>query len=177
MRGVLAAAFLLCADALGKTLLGPRGVPWDENDPSLLVQPRQRPSPGGADGENVPLTGAHLTPLPSLARTASASEAYHYRFSYSDMPQTEAFFSWTSLDGSSPAEVQLGTESGKYVHLYSAETVTYAASDLCSSGSGYKDPGFCASPQWAALLRHRSGAMLLWLPGHCYSRNGAGLDT
>jgi hypothetical protein len=88
---------------------------------------------------------SHATP--SLLSTASASEAYHYRFSYSDTPQTEAYFSWTSLDGESPAEVQLGTESGKYVHLYSAETVTYAASDLCSSGSGYKDPGYCASPR------------------------------
>ena len=110
------------------------------------------------------LAQAHLTrPTPlSPSSTASASEAYHYRFSYSDTPQTEAYFSWTSLDGTSPAEVQLGTESGKYVHLYSAETVTYAASDLCSSGSGYKVPGFCASPHCPALPL---GATLFWLPG------------
>lgn len=38
--------------------------------------------------------------------------------------------------------MQLGTETGKYVKLYAADTLTYEKEDLCSSGSAYKHPGY-----------------------------------
>lgn len=39
--------FACAALSFAKPLLGPRGVPWDENDASLYYKAVPRPAPGG----------------------------------------------------------------------------------------------------------------------------------
>jgi Purple acid Phosphatase, N-terminal domain len=63
---------------------------------------------------------------------APAAEPFHLRLAYGTQPESQMWVSWTSFDGTSPAEVLYGLASDDYSATVEAQTpVTYGPEDTC----------------------------------------------
>jgi len=114
-----------------------------------------KPGTSRVDADGIPVVPLSLVDV----TVTPASLPIHARVAYGTRPQTEAHFSWTSFDGTSPATVLVGTHSGDYElePVTAASPLTYGAGDTCGPMKNWKNPGECR----CSLLGGLRGSVLV----------------